>query len=657
MRDQGERHASVREIPSATHLAMIVLGIGLAFSLTGLLRPQLVGDGAEYYAMFFAWKDTLRPFMTEASWTAINTLSTSGEIANFIPVERLRDDFPALRAGDTSDFNHFWLYSALAALVSAAASVVHVGLSAHTAFIVTHWLLFSLAAVLAYWYFQFKGLAAVLALSILSPMVWYVDKVHTEFFTFCLTLSAVIAFSARNYILSALFLAIASTQNISFAAVAAVPFANHFLDSRNKRRSRSSPASILYAILACLFILLHPVYYLSRYGVITPQFLSGGADVGGNLSLFYIWLVDPDVGLLPNWPLGFAVLCLGAFIWRPRRMSRETFLFLCFLAAYLSISLVAQSSTENLNSGASPGLARYATWYIALFFPLLLFIFAATKDSLWSGIVLFLACLGSLLHTLRFNNPQTDQVYLTPSPVSLYLQKNAPALYDPPAEVFAERYGGMGEMPALSRALAIVGPDCRKILAFPGPNRDRVYGAECPFSEEKVRELLAHRLDATPPPGSPTYISLSDHEAARAIVACPPKMDFTTGEGVPSTALKGFSTPELHGRWTDGDEASITCSVASDGNGTPARMRIATMAFVHGGHSQRVSVSLNGGQPKVLEYVPGDAAKVLEFDLSATRSPAIRLHFALPDAVSPQKLGVNSDARRIAISVRTVEFE
>jgi hypothetical protein len=184
-----------------------------------------------------------------------------------------------------------------------------------------------------------------------------------------------------------------------------------------------------------------------------------------------------------------------------------------------------------------------------------------------------------------------------------------------------------------------------------------VYGAECPFSEEKVRELLAHRLDATPPPGSPTYISLSDHEAARAIVACPPKMDFTTGEGVPSTALKGFSTPELHGRWTDGDEASITCSVASDGNGTPARMRIATMAFVHGGHSQRVSVSLNGGQPKVLEYVLGDAAKVLEFDLSATRSPTIRLHFALPDAVSPQKLGVNSDARRIAISVRTVEFE
>jgi hypothetical protein len=658
MRDASESRDSVRQTTSAKPaITAILLGIALAFTLAGFLRPTLVGDGAEYYAMFFAWKDTLRPFMTDASWSAVGRLSTSGEIAGFVPVESLKAAFPALRMGATSDFNHFWLYSALAALVSRAASLLHVTLSAHTAFILTHWLLFSLTAVLAYRYFRLKGLAAVLALAFLSPMIWYVDKVHTEFFTFCLALSAVIAFSSRNYILSALFLAIASTQNISFAAVAAIPFAIHFLDSGSERPPRSSPANVLYAVLACLFILLHPVYYFLRYGVVTPQLLAGGADPGGNLSLFYIWLVDPDVGLLPNWPLGLAILFLSPFIGWPGKKSKERAFLLLFFAAYLSINLIAQSSTQNLNSGASPGLARYATWYIPLFFPLLIPILNAAKDMRWLRITLFLVCLASLFHTQRFNRPQRGQTYLTPSPVSLYLQKNAPALYNPPSEIFAERYGGMGEMPSLSQARAIIGPDCKKILVFPEPGRDRVYGTECPFSEEKVKELLARRLGAIPPHSSPMYFSLTDHEAVAVMVPCRRYIDFSTEEGFPSSAFKGFSRPEHHGRWTDGNKASFTCSLAAGGIGTPARMRVATTAFVFRGHTQHVSISLNGAKPKELDYVAGGETKMLEFDISALRAGPIHLRFTLPDAVSPKKLGLNPDARKIAISVKSVEFE
>jgi len=43
-----------------------------------------------------------------------------------------------------------------------------------------------------------------------------------------------------------------------------------------------------------------------------------------------------------------------------------------FVVSYLAISLFAQSSTQNLNSAATPGLSRYGLWYIALFFPLFL---------------------------------------------------------------------------------------------------------------------------------------------------------------------------------------------------------------------------------------------------------------------------------------------
>jgi hypothetical protein len=658
MRDASEWAESVRQTTFVNPaIAAMLLGIALAFSLTGFLQPTLVGDGGEYYAMFFAWKDTARPFMTDASWSALGKLAASGEIAGFVPVEALREEFPELRVGTTADFNHFWLYSALAALVNLAASLLHVTLSTHAAFMLTHWLLFSVAAVLAYRYFQSKGLAAVLVLAILSPMIWYADKVHTEFFTFCLTLSAVIAFAGRNYILSALFLAIASTQNISFAAVAAIPFAIHFLDSGTERHSRSSPASVICAVLACLFILMHPLYYFSRYGVITPQMLAGGAVPGGNLSLFYIWLVDPDVGLLPNWPLGLAILLICPFIGRTAKRSKGRAFLLLFVAAYLSINLIAQSSTQNLNSGATPGLARYALWYIPLFFPLLIYLLDAAKDLRWLRVAVLLVCLVCLLHTQRFNHPQIGQSHLKPSPVSLYLQKNLPALYNPPVEIFAERYGGIGEMPSLTDARAIVGPGCKKILVFSEAGRDRVYGTECAFSEEKVKELIERRFGAVTPQTSPMYVSLGDHEAVAAMLACPRYLDFSAERGFPSSAVKGFSAPEPHGRWTDGGEASFACSLPAEGNRTPTRMRVATTAFLFRGHTRHVSISLNGARPIELEYVAGGETKMLELDISALRAGPIQLRFTLPDAVSPKELGLNIDARKIAISVKSVEFE
>jgi hypothetical protein len=658
MKDASELRWSVRYAafpPPA--VAALLLGIALTFSLTAFLQPMLVGDAGEYYAMYFAWKDTLRPFMTDASWSAVAGLAKSGEIAGFVTIEWLQEAFPALRVGATSDFNHFWLYSAMAALVSGLASIIHIRLSAHAAFIVTHCLLFSLAAVIAWRHFQFKGLVGVVALFILSPMAWYVDKVHTEFFTFCLTLSAVVSFLSRNYILSALFLAIASTQNISFAGVAAVPFAIHFLSPKSACHSRSSPASVACAMLACLFILLHPLYYLSRYGVITPQLLAGGAEVGGNASLVYVWLFDPDLGLLPNWPLGLAILFFSVLIYRTGKKSKEHAFLLLFFAAYLFINLLAQSSTPNLNSGATPGPARYGLWYIPLFFPLLMAVLDAARDLRWLRIMLLLACLFSFSHTLRLNHPRIPQAHTTPSPVSLYLQRNAPFLYDPPAEIFAERYGGMGEISALTHAVAIVGPGCRKILVFPGSGRRKVNGTECPYSDEKVNELLVGRLAALPPPTSPIYIALTEPEAVAVMVRCPRYLDFSNPHGLPPSAIKGFSTAEHHGRWTDGTEASFTCFLSGGGNGTPTRMRVVTTAFAFRGHSQHLLVSLNGAKPKEFKYVAEGESKTLEFEIPTRPAGLIHLRFRLPDAVSPKKLGLNDDTRKLAISIKSVEFE
>lgn len=194
----------------------IILGLLGLFLLLLLLYPTRVGDGSEYYAMYFAWKDTFRPFMTEPSWSEVGRLADSESIRYFVPLEFLKNAFPALKLGSTADFNHFWFYSFLAALISNFFSLLGIKLSPHISFLILHLIMFLFPCILARRYFGCPGLLAVLLLTFFSPILWFIDKVHTEFFTYCLSLSAVIFSLRQKYITAAFFLSIASTQNISF---------------------------------------------------------------------------------------------------------------------------------------------------------------------------------------------------------------------------------------------------------------------------------------------------------------------------------------------------------------------------------------------------------------------------------------------------------
>ena len=84
--------------------------------------PQRVGDGMEYYALFFAWADSLRPWMSEESFRAHHTFFLKSSVVGLFPRDMLESAFPSLHPslhlGGTSDFNHFWFYSFLAFLSS-----------------------------------------------------------------------------------------------------------------------------------------------------------------------------------------------------------------------------------------------------------------------------------------------------------------------------------------------------------------------------------------------------------------------------------------------------------------------------------------------------------------------------------------------------------
>ena len=427
--------------------------------------PQRVGDGMEYYALFFAWADSLRPWMSEESFRAYQTFFLKSSVIGLYPRDFLESAFPSLHLGGTSDFNHFWFYSFLAFLSSKLLPGLDLHNEPHKSYLILHFLLLFLTASCSFRLFQMRGLVAFLIMTVTSPIIWYFDKVHTELFTYCTVLISIMLMLRDRPSPCSFALSLAATQNPSFAIIALAPFSYRFVFLR---KLKFSTTETMLAIGVALLVLMHPVYYFFRYGVPTPQLLAGGAELGNNLSSFYIWLIDPDVGLLPNWPAGILSLMILTYWVTNNRPSVQSLLkkkATFFYLIYFAVNFYAHASTTNINSGATPGLARYSLWYLPIFFPIILIILDKTKIcyNVYGGLLM----IGLTLLNATICWPTNPENYTTPSVTSHFIQKYFPSLYNPPHEVFAERYSGFGEEIHALNPKGIVGPDCKKVLVFP----------------------------------------------------------------------------------------------------------------------------------------------------------------------------------------------
>jgi hypothetical protein len=319
------------------------------------------------------------------------------------------------------------------------------------------------------------------------------------------------------------------------------------------------------------------------------------------------------------------------------------------------VSLAAQSSTENLNSGATTGIARYALWYIPLFFPVGLATVEWSRAALRRKVIVGAALAICAVHNLALNRPQLPQSYGTPSPVSLTIQKYFPSIYDPHWEIFAERYSGAGEEIWRQNPLGVVGPDCRKVLLIHSPAADRVFGGRgCGFDPGRIAAVLKSRLITSATQQRSEYIWLTNDDVAQSKLVCEGKIDLSTSGNL-AMVVPGFSEPEHHGRWSDGNYASFNCVIPLDRREATRVARIFAYGFVPGGRRQRLRLTVNHVELPEIEFVlPGE--KVIDLKLPNEAAVNVNLRFEFPDAVSPQELGLSSDPRKLGVGIRVIEF-
>lgn len=120
----------------------------------------------------------------------------------------------------------------------------------------------------------------------------------------------------------------------------------------------------------------------------------------------------------------------------------------------------------------------------------------------------------------------------------------------------------------------------------------------------------------------------------------------------------GWSSSESAGRWTDSTSAQISVKLPA-GEYQTVRVTMDVAAFVNAQHPvQRVTV-VSGGATVAQWTLDNADHMVRHFEVPVSTKSAsqpLLIEFDLPDAKSPQSLGISSDVRPLAINVDSIKI-
>lgn len=468
---------------------MLIVAGALAVCLIAGSPQRFVGDGREYFAQATNFASFHGPAFRPADIPHIQS-----QIARFDPGLGGWDIWAATVADSNRGrvFLHFWVYALLATP----------GLWVTNAFGAPPTLAFAALnlALLgtALWLTLPRIGPAACLLLFAGPILWWIDKAHTEIFTFALLMITFALMRDRPW-WSMIAAGAAATQNPPIAVLVGLAFAASLI----RRRSALTDRRVLAGAAGGLALsLLHPVYNYTHHS--TPSLLLAAtrSDTPTLQSISAV-VFDPTLGLVGNFPL-FLVVVAGALLtlaWRDRRELFSADIVVASIAA--GIFLFSFSRTTNMHHGGTPSLSRYALWLIPLAVPLLSTMERGARG-LWPRFLWTTAIVSALISVFAFH-PSVPQNSREPTWLATFLWTRFPAWNNPLPEVFIE-----SELHVDDPWVPVSTAGCEKILVagrdsdggvwpvpcYPAPLPDecQLTGAMC------YANLIDHRYEFAPVP-------------------------------------------------------------------------------------------------------------------------------------------------------------
>ncbi|ODS53274.1 MAG: hypothetical protein ABS36_15255 [Acidobacteria bacterium SCN 69-37] len=405
------------------HRTRLIAALALALCLIAGSAPRLVGDGAEYLAQALNFASLNRPSLGRQAIGAIER--RVGTIDPALAAWSIEQTSVA-GADRRRDFLHFWFYALLATPFVWMADVI--GISPLNGFTALNLLLVGLALHLV----LPRAGAAATTLLVASPLVWWLDKAHTEVFTVALLAIAIVSLRERPW-WALVASGAAATQNPPLTIVAllvgvAVLVERGWAFFTDRRL-------LAAAVVGGGLAVLQPIYTYVRHG--TPSLLlyatRPGFPTGTELAAS---VFDPSIGLIGNFPI-FLIATATAAVWlavrHPRTLTSATS---AVAVASAAVFLYAFAQTSNPHHGGTPSLTRYALWFI----PLSLAVWMPWRQV--SGRlgqrVLAVAAVVSAFGSLIAFHPGVPQNAREPTRLASWLWTQHAAWNNPLPEVFAE---------------------------------------------------------------------------------------------------------------------------------------------------------------------------------------------------------------------------
>lgn len=341
-------------------------------------------------------------------------------------------EYPDLVATDgRQDFLHFFLYSLIVA--PAVPLVEAFGLHTNWAFTLVNALLLSTAIFVVA---RHAPLVACVA-GFVGPIIWWVDKAHTEAFLFAAV--SIAAVTVREHPALALIVyALAGAQNAAIGATYPFFTALAWAATRDRTFTRRTWAS---AVIGGVIVAAPFIYTLVRLGRLSPmaEYAQRVIPLPASLAAF---VIEPNIGLLPSAPVYGVVMILAVWMMFKAARLKAAVPFPAFWwwpAVIQVLLLLAWSQNPNANHGGTPGVNRWVLSLLALSLPWIAdarqVLLAPGRQTL--NIVIGVAGVMSAAAYV----PARPENYREPTSLASRMW-DAGLVHVTPAEVFAERTQG-----------------------------------------------------------------------------------------------------------------------------------------------------------------------------------------------------------------------
>jgi hypothetical protein len=446
----------VTAVPSRGRV-LIFAGVMLLCLIAGS-TPRVVGDGAEYLAQAINFSMLHGPSIGRRAVPLIED-----RLIAFDPAfaDWSLEQSSVAASDGRRDFVHFWFYGLITApfLITTDA----IGLPPPVAFTLANLTFFAIALWVA---LPRLGPAAALLL-FASPIVWWIDKPHTEVFCFALLSIALCTLRDRPW-WSLVAAGMAATQYPPIAGVFLLILGVSIVWRRDWLRDRRFLAG---AAAGLLLSLLHPLYTYARHGIPTLLLNATYSGIPAAAEVAVV-ISDPAIGLIANAPflVGTLALAAVAVIRRQWRDLGSADMTVALLSA--AVFLFAFARTANFRHGATPSISRYALWLIPLAIPLLA---TACRDagSAWRRVMWTGAALSAVVSIFAFH-PGRPESANQPTWAANWLWTQHPARQNPLVEVFSEvMVGGEGIH------VPVTTPHCEKVLVAGTGSREVAWPLWC----------------------------------------------------------------------------------------------------------------------------------------------------------------------------------